>query len=443
MTENIPSNSYEVFISYRRSGGDLLAKLLYETLRYKKYSVFFDHESLSSGVFGEKILDTVRNAKDVIVILSRDCLERCKSKDDWMYIEIREAIENHKNITLVFSEDFVKPSSSELAEYPEEIQKLLTYQGYLINVEHYDSTLKRICDGFEARPVFYSENDAHQAVSFLLKNGINGLKDEEKTGLIDGVLSSYFGTKTASVMSSFLQTNPRYYNNIRSKFNYEISIDSRFPFGSIAIDREKYFKLSETLSYQKHYLNSVSGQEFWISFVRNLDEVDESLRNENYIFSENLLVDKDDMNVIISMSEEQQRFFFTKHMRVRFNLNGRVLEPVELIFNKTGIFAKYVMEPEQLSRALTVVDVKIAFTIPHRKVASYFFASISDPTYSPHIAFSYPDDEVSVEMISFMNRNITTSNSKIFEGLREISLDDEWVLPMSGVVFIMAPEQRL
>lgn len=439
MTEKFSPIDYEIFISYRRNGGDILAKLLYETLRNKKYSVFFDHESLSSGVFGEKILSTIRGSKDVIVVLSKESLNRCKIREDWMFLEIREAIETDKNITLVFSEDFNMPSSQELLEYPEEIQKLLTYQGYLINIEHFDNTLKKICDGFASQPLLYTENDAHQAASFLIKNGTSNLSDDEKIGLIDNALSSCYGTKIANVMSSFLQTNPKYYNNIRLKFNYEISIDSSFSFGNIAIDKDKYFKLSESLSYQKHFLGATSGQEFWISFVRNLDDVDESLRNENYIFSENLLITEEDMNTLIHLCAEDQKTFFTKHMRVRFNLNGKVLEPVDLTFSKAGIFAKYVIKEESYNNS-TVLDVKIAFTIPHRKTASYFFASISDPTYSPHISFSYPEEEVNVEMIAFMNRNITTTNAKIFEGLREVFLDEEWVLPMSGVVFVMTPE---
>lgn len=437
MAENTTLVCYEIFISYRRNGGDILAKLFYETLRNKKYSVFFDHESLSSGVFGEKILSTIRRTKDVIVILSKGCLERCKNKDDWMFLEIREAIQTQKNITLVFTEDFQMPSSQEMSEYPEEISKLLTYQGYLINIEHYDNTLKKICEGLDSQPVSYTEGDAHQAASFLLKNGTVCLSEEERIGLINDSLSSSCGTKIASVMSSFLQTNPRYYENIRLKFNYEISIDSSFPFGNIAIDKDKYFKLSETLSYQKHFLNAEIGQEFWISFVRNLDDVDESLRNENYIFSENLLIDDKDMDSIIGLGEMEQKLFYAKQMRVRFNLNGEVLELADLIINQSGIFAKYVMVSKN---NLSVLDVKIAFTMPQRKKASYFFVSISDPTYSPHISFSYPEDEMNVEMISFMNRNITTSNTMIFEGLREVILDAEWVLPMSGVVFIMTPE---
>ena len=432
-------SGYEVFISYRRNGGDVLAKLLYETLHNQKYPVFFDHESLSSGVFGEKILSAIKQVKDVIVVLSKGSLERCKDKDDWMFLEIREAVHSGKNITLVFTEDFTMPSVHELAEYPEEISKLLSYQGYVIRIEHYDNTLKKICEGLHSKPVSYTESDARQAASFLLKNGMDALSEEEKIGLIETSLSSSCGTKIANVMSSFLQTNPGYYKNIRLKFNYEISIDSAFPFGNVAIDKEKYFKLSETLSYQKHFINEEAGQEFWISFVRNLDDVDESLRNENYIFSENLLMDDCDMESIVNLSREEQRAFFTRQMRVRFNLNGRVLELADLTVNQSGIFAKYLLDSPKGEK---VLDVKIAFAIPQRKKASYFFASISDPTYSPLISFSYPEEEVNVEMISFMNRNVTTANAKIFDGLREVFLEGEWVLPMSGVVFLMTPEEQ-
>ena len=121
MTEQVLFNTYDIFISYRRDGGDILAKLLYESLKQQKYSVFFDHESLSSGVFGEQLLETVRNAKDVIVVLSKGCLERCKSNDDWMLKEISEAVKNKKNIIPVFSEEFRTPTQEELLDYPIEI----------------------------------------------------------------------------------------------------------------------------------------------------------------------------------------------------------------------------------------------------------------------------------------------------------------------------------
>ena len=43
--------AYQIFISYRRSGGEALAYLLNEKLSALGYKVFYDIESLSSGRF--------------------------------------------------------------------------------------------------------------------------------------------------------------------------------------------------------------------------------------------------------------------------------------------------------------------------------------------------------------------------------------------------------
>ena len=46
--------TFHVFISYRRSGGEILGRLIFELLK-NNYNVFFDHESLSSGRFDTKL----------------------------------------------------------------------------------------------------------------------------------------------------------------------------------------------------------------------------------------------------------------------------------------------------------------------------------------------------------------------------------------------------
>lgn len=46
---------YDVFISYRRDGGDILAMLLYNRLKDDGYNPFYDIETLRSGRFNEQL----------------------------------------------------------------------------------------------------------------------------------------------------------------------------------------------------------------------------------------------------------------------------------------------------------------------------------------------------------------------------------------------------
>ena len=78
---------FDVFISYRRDGGEVMGRLLFEMLK-DNYNVFFDHESLSSGRFDKKILEVIAGCTDVLFVLSKGCLERCCNEDDWFLKEI-------------------------------------------------------------------------------------------------------------------------------------------------------------------------------------------------------------------------------------------------------------------------------------------------------------------------------------------------------------------
>ena len=103
--------NFDVFISYRRDGGEIMGRLLYEMLN-EDYNVFFDHESLSSGRFDEALLRVIEGCTDVLFVLSKGCLERCCNQDDWFLREIECAIENEsksngeKSITLLLLENW-------------------------------------------------------------------------------------------------------------------------------------------------------------------------------------------------------------------------------------------------------------------------------------------------------------------------------------------------
>lgn len=118
------SNTYDIFISYRREGGDFLGQLLYERLSHMGYSVFFDVESLRSGKFNEALYKYMDGCTDAIVLLPPNALDRCVNEDDWVRKEISYLIKKQKNIIPVMMRGFVFPS-----ELPKDMRDFDKYNG--------------------------------------------------------------------------------------------------------------------------------------------------------------------------------------------------------------------------------------------------------------------------------------------------------------------------
>ena len=76
--------SEQIFISYRRDGGDVTAKLICEALKNRGFSVFYDFDSLLGGYFDSRILDAIENCNDFVLVLPPNSLNRCVNKDDWV-----------------------------------------------------------------------------------------------------------------------------------------------------------------------------------------------------------------------------------------------------------------------------------------------------------------------------------------------------------------------
>ena len=101
----------QVFISYRREGGDITAKLICESLKNSGYTVFYDYDSLSGGYFDDRILEAIRNCTDFVLVLPKNSLDRCVNENDWVRKEIAYAIQHHKNIVPIAHPDFVFPTN--------------------------------------------------------------------------------------------------------------------------------------------------------------------------------------------------------------------------------------------------------------------------------------------------------------------------------------------
>lgn len=92
------SNKYDIFISYRRTGGAQYARILQLMLSQRGFKVFLDYDELKDGVFGKRIKAAIQEAPIFMLVLSKDSLDRCKNADDWVREEIIYALQGGKKI---------------------------------------------------------------------------------------------------------------------------------------------------------------------------------------------------------------------------------------------------------------------------------------------------------------------------------------------------------
>lgn len=144
-----PDGPHDIFISYRRDGGEMPAMLIFQALQERGYRVFCDVEVLNAGKFNEALLNSIRACKDFLLVCSPHALDRCSEPDDWVRQEIAEAIRDEKNIVPIMMKDFQFPEI-----LPEDIESLRYYHGLTPQREFFRESIDRLCDKYlQSKPV--------------------------------------------------------------------------------------------------------------------------------------------------------------------------------------------------------------------------------------------------------------------------------------------------
>jgi TIR domain/SAM domain (Sterile alpha motif) len=97
ITEDNPDKPLDVFISYRRSNGSQLASLLKVHLTVKGFTVFIDVERLEAGKFDNNLLQSIRQARHFLLVLTPNALDRCVNDTeckDWVHKVMSNQIKN-------------------------------------------------------------------------------------------------------------------------------------------------------------------------------------------------------------------------------------------------------------------------------------------------------------------------------------------------------------
>lgn len=128
---------YDIFISYRREGGEHPAKQLCDKLKEHGYRVFLDVECLKGGSFNKQLYKVIDKCKDFLLILPPHGLDRCNNVGDWVKLEVEHAQEKGKNIIPIMIDGFSFPK-----ELPENLDFLRYQEGLEPVARLYDDSVR-------------------------------------------------------------------------------------------------------------------------------------------------------------------------------------------------------------------------------------------------------------------------------------------------------------
>jgi TPR repeat protein len=136
-------DKYQIFISYRRLGGEDLARLLEYKLTDRGFKVFFDVEALRSGAFNTALFEKIAECTDVLVVLPPNGLDRCVNPGDWVRLEIARALKLKKNVIPIMMRNFSFPDT-----LPEDIDDLRHMNAIVANNEYFDASFEKLVSKF-------------------------------------------------------------------------------------------------------------------------------------------------------------------------------------------------------------------------------------------------------------------------------------------------------
>ena len=145
------AEKYDIFISYRRFEDEerkieniSKAGRLSSEFSRKGYKVFFDQNVITAKYLKEKILPAVRNSRYFVLLLTENCLKRCKDDGDWVRQEIEEAHTAGSVIVPITLDNTVEQWPGDL---PESLAFLVRDGGIDITNIHNDKSYQSDIDG--------------------------------------------------------------------------------------------------------------------------------------------------------------------------------------------------------------------------------------------------------------------------------------------------------
>jgi TIR domain-containing protein len=141
----------EIFLSYRRSLSNWVARAVYQVLREKDYDVFMDVESIDSGEFLPVILHQIEARPHFLVVLTPGSLERTVNEGDWLHREIEHALHCKRNVVPLMAQGFTFEAEEKKLpqkELPGKLNQLKQYNGINIHDHYFEAGMQKLANRF-------------------------------------------------------------------------------------------------------------------------------------------------------------------------------------------------------------------------------------------------------------------------------------------------------
>lgn len=272
--------------------------------------------------------------------------------------------------------------------------------------------------------------------------------EEQKKGFIKSAVASMVKDEDAvemitDTMGSYLDHNINC--RIKTAFDYNFELSGTLPvsFDEVLCKKDSYYYLQERLFYKVKFLsdkvNNMTTDIVKIGFLYENTALDSTLRErpdgnvfDNCIFRESLDIKAEDMEKFRSAVNSPEAF--RRIFKLDLQVDSFKCELIGVDFYNEGIICRFKSTHD--TRA-TEHTVRIIFHMP-RSYDSVIEVALVDPVKAPKISVSYPEDLMDVDMFTFLSKGEESSLEVAHEhmnGIYDISLTNEWIQPISGMVF--------
>lgn len=266
-------------------------------------------------------------------------------------------------------------------------------------------------------------------------DAIEAFKDEDKVKFVQNTVRHIVGDESAEMVNAVIDPYITHQYNIKNFFKYTIIL--RTYMNNPLFDDSKYFKVYEDLKYKKTYIGDcLSKDEINIAFIMKDHLLDSALRNQKFIFQENLSINEPEIKKLMDFSQEERINFVKDEMQFTLFIDDVLCTIKKVSITNDGIFISFISEHDV---SLNSHSIEISFAMPQAKGRSEVLVSIGEPTYSPIIQLSYPETLMTVKAFSFLNeaKGASIEQASHNSGNYEFCIQDKWIYPMSGVVFVI------